>query len=879
MHEAGEILQDATTIAFVLLGLAVTVDWILHRERRHGWLALALGSLGLVTLAGRIPQALGYSPPWLSALSIVGFMLSGYSLLRFRGTFLPLGRRTHLAVLAAIAGVVVLFLAAGVPPAGTRPTALQGAATLLLVLVWCGSVLEPALRFWLAARRRPAVQKARLRALSAGFGGIALILVVAVGVGQAAQSTWFQLLIQLVALATVPLLYVSFSPPGWLRRLWRSPEEDALNSAMQELLVSSPERDVVAAHSLEWAMRLVGAEGGCLFDGRHRPIALRGLALDQAGPLWQELGALDASRSRQLPGRPSQPVILLPLALTEGRGALLLLGGPFTPVFGNDEMVRVERYALSATAALDRASLIEQLKQANLELERASRHKSVFLANMSHELRTPLNAILGFSELLLDEAPDSFDQATRKNFLEQINSSGKHLLGLINDILDLSKVEAGQMDLRPQRMRVDEVAGQVLSTVEPLAGQKGIQLTADVAPELELVADPGKVKQMLLNLVSNAIKFTPDGGQVTVAARARDGVVELRVSDTGIGIAPEDIGKLFEEFQQLDSGPGRQHQGTGLGLALTRRFAELHGGRIEVESEVGKGSTFIVVLPAEQPLPETPAAPVAEPTPSVAREKRPLVLVVEDNAQAADLLVRYLDRGGYRAVVARDGGEALEMTQRLRPVAITLDILLPELDGWEVLNALKRDQLTRHIPVVVVSVVDLPDLGRALGALDYFVKPVDARTLLARLDQLTLTSRAKTGETRVLIVDDEQADRQRLARLLRPSGFKVLTAGGGAEGLELVRKRHPDLVLLDLMMPEVNGFEVVAAMKADPGMRAIPILIVTAKDLTDADKELLNGHVAAILRKDSLAGTDLLNWLRHVVNGKAAAAAPAKVAM
>ncbi|HLQ61341.1 MAG TPA: response regulator, partial [Candidatus Acidoferrales bacterium] len=264
---------------------------------------------------------------------------------------------------------------------------------------------------------------------------------------------------------------------------------------------------------------------------------------------------------------------------------------------------------------------------------------------------------------------------------------------------------------------------------------------------------------------------------------------------------------------------------------------------------------------------------------SVAREKRPLVLVVEDNAQAADLLVRYLDRGGYRAVVARDGGEALEMTQRLRPVAITLDILLPELDGWEVLNALKRDQLTRDIPVVVVSVVDLPDLGRALGALDYFVKPVDAQTLLARLDQLTLTSKARTGETRVLIVDDEQADRQRLARLLRPSGFKVLTAGGGAEGLELVRKRHPDLVLLDLMMPEVNGFEVVAAMKADPGMRAIPILIVTAKDLTDADKELLNGHVAAILRKDSLAGTDLLNWLRHVVNGKAAAAAPAKVAM
>jgi CheY-like chemotaxis protein len=348
---------------------------------------------------------------------------------------------------------------------------------------------------------------------------------------------------------------------------------------------------------------------------------------------------------------------------------------------------------------------------------------------MSHELRTPLNAIIGFSELLLDDGSGSYGGPTRSNFLDHIHGSGKHLLALINDILDLAKVESGQMDLRAEKVRVAEVVKQVLATVEPLAHAKGIETKGQAGAAGTIVADRGKLKQMLLNLVSNAIKFTPEGGRVTVAGRRLTDTVEIAVTDTGIGIAEKDLDRIFTEFQQLDSGPDRQHEGTGLGLALTRRFAELHGGRIDVRSARDGGSTFTLVLPLDARSHRTPDP---DPVAPAAAQEWPAVLVVEDNREAGALLRRQLARGGYRAEVVRGGAEVLEMARRLRPVAITLDILLPDADGWELLNALKDDEETRDIPVLVVTVVDEPELGRALGAHDYFVKPVDAGALLTR---------------------------------------------------------------------------------------------------------------------------------------------------
>src|SRR5439155_4156410 len=403
----------------------------------------------------------------------------------------------------------------------------------------------------------------------------------------------------------------------------------------------------------------------------------------------------------------------------------------------------------------------------------------VFLANMSHELRTPLNAIIGFSELLTDAREGQFDEATRKRFQGQILTSGKHLLGLINDILDLSKVEAGQMELRLQPVSVADAVEQVAHPVEPLLAKKAITLRANVDGAGDVIADAGKLKQMLLNLVSNAIKFTPDGGAVTIGGVRTKDTVEISVADTGIGIADEDMKQIFHEFHQVDPGPGRKHEGTGLGLALTKRFAALHGGDVRVVSSVGKGSTFTLSLPVRAAV--APAAGHAEAMPVNGHGSAPLVLVVEDDPAAAELLIRQLIGAGYRTELARTGSEALAKARELRPSAITLDIILPEVDGWEVMTQLKSDPATSAIPVVVVSVVDNAELGLALGAIDYFVKPVEAKELIARLNLLRIKNPNRDGEVRVLIVDDEAANRHWLIKALEPAGFTVLPASGGRE--------------------------------------------------------------------------------------------------
>jgi signal transduction histidine kinase/CheY-like chemotaxis protein/CHASE3 domain sensor protein len=538
--------------------------------------------------------------------------------------------------------------------------------------------------------------------------------------------------------------------------------------------------------------------------------------------------------------------------------------------FGQADLVRAQLIAAPLASAIRVARLFEGLRNANIQLLEANQHKSTFLANMSHELRTPLTAILGFSELLRDDKTGRFDASTQHRFLDQIHTSGQHLLGLINDILDLSKIEAGQMDLHPEKVALAESVQIVVSTVEPLARTKDITLDSDSGPGLHLVADPIKLKQMLLNLVSNAIKFTPKGGRVVIRTRQVESWIEISVTDTGIGIAKADLSRLFTEFQQLDAGHGRQQEGTGLGLALTKRFAELHGGEVIVQSMPGEGSTFILRLPVEAQ--KSTALPAYEPRrigPSNA--DGPLILVVEDNAEAAEILARYLETGGFRVELARTGNEALAMARDLKPVAITLDILLPEIDGWEVLTLLKADELTWNIPVVVVSMIDNPALGRALGAQDYFVKPVDKGALLSRLSHYASTSGVHHGEIRVLVVDDEAANLDLLQALLEPEGFKVLRAAGGREGINLARAEHPELILLDLMMPEVTGFDVVEALRSEDSTRFIPIMVLTAKELTNDDKAALNGQVAAIFQRNSVAASDLVEWLRgFVAKGRAA---------
>ena len=515
----------------------------------------------------------------------------------------------------------------------------------------------------------------------------------------------------------------------------------------------------------------------------------------------------------------------------------------------------------------DETRLNMEVMKANTDLLEANHHKTTFLANMSHELRTPLNAILGFSELLIDSTDDRFPTATRRRFLEQIHSSGKHLLALINDILDLSKVEAGKMELRLQMVSVAAILGQVASTVEPLAAQKQIHVEFEAAQAGEVVADEGKLKQMVLNLVSNAIKFTPEAGNVTITAAQIGDRLEITIADDGIGISEEDIPRMFKEFQQVDSGVNRMQQGTGLGLALTRSFAILHGGDVRVESTPGKGSRFTIDIPVKgrstnvvRPVTHPPVGKTIE------NASRPLILIVEDDAASAELLARQIERAGFRTEIARTGADALALAQVRKPVAITLDIMLPDMDGWEILKRLKSDEVTNRIPAIVVSVVDNPELGAALGALEYFVKPLESKELIRRLSRINLKRLSRGSRTCVLVVDDEPANRDWAKSVLEPAGFDVTVASGGREAIELARTQKPDVVMLDLMMPEVDGFDVLHALSDNEETRAIPIAVMTAKHLTNTEIEDLDGRVSTILRRESTGAVDLIGQLLVILN-------------
>jgi signal transduction histidine kinase/DNA-binding response OmpR family regulator len=857
-------LQNAGAIAFVLLGVATAVGWARRKDRSLGFLALAIVLLSLVSLLGRIPPS--YAPPLIPQISLIAFMGSGYALLRFRGSLIPLPRLWHAIAVIAIVVATGGFLAAqGLVAVNAAPIRLQTAAVIVLLVVWTATIIEPIVRFWLVARHVPAVQAWRLRSLSFGFGGLVAILVFAVGAGAFASNLVVQFLIQLAVLFIVPLLYVSFSPPSWLRRQWRSSEEEGLRAFMQDQLLGE-DPVALADRALEWAMRLVGGAAAVAIDGKGERLAARGLDSRQLSDLEQRVPELSEGVSRFAIDGVVRTMFVLPISGAGPEGHLVVLAGPFTPSFGGDELSRVQQFMTAVATAVDRARLLERLKGANADLLDANRHKTLFLANMSHELRTPLNAILGFSELLIDATSDQFPDETRKRFLEQIHSSGKHLLGLINDILDLSKIEAGQMELRLQMVSVAGVVGEVASSVEPLAAQKQIHLEFEAASAGQILADESKLKQMILNLISNAIKFTADGGTVTIkAARVADRL-QIIVSDNGIGIAQQDIDHLFKEFQQVDSGVNRKQQGTGLGLALTRSFAILHGGDVHVQSELGKGSQFTIDLPVEarRPIriPNDPDSGENEAGDSI----RPLVIVVEDDPAAAELLSRQIGRAGFRAEIARTGAEALSMAKERKPAAITLDILLPDVDGWEVLTRLKRDEATSAIPVIVVSVVDNPDLGTALGALDYFVKPVDAKDLVNRLNNFNFKHKAGGRPASVLVVDDEAANREWLKLVLEPAGFKVILATGGSEAIDLARSLKPDVVMLDLLMPEVNGFDVVAALSEHEATRSIPIMVLTAKHLTESDIDQLNRHVSTIIRRGSTGAVDLIDQLQIVLN-------------
>jgi signal transduction histidine kinase/DNA-binding response OmpR family regulator len=515
----------------------------------------------------------------------------------------------------------------------------------------------------------------------------------------------------------------------------------------------------------------------------------------------------------------------------------------------------------------------DELGRLYQQLDTANRHKSEFLASMSHELRTPLNAIIGFSEVLLERLFGDLG-AKQEEYLRDILDSGRHLLSLINDILDLSKVEAGRMELELGSFSLSEALENGLTMVRERASRHGITLSLDVEPVIDTIeADERKVKQVVFNLLSNAVKFTSDGGQVGIKAGLDHREVQITVWDTGIGIAPEDQGRIFEEFQQVGSMGGQKREGTGLGLALAKKFVELHGGRIWVESEVGHGSRFTFTLPVR-------IVPQPEATPSLAEDtvigptcKEPVVLVVEDDPQAAELLRLYLEGAGCGVEVARDGEEGFDKARQLHPALVTLDLLLPKVDGWDLLARLKGEPKTHEIPVVIVSIVDQRGKGFALGAADYLVKPVSREELMNALQRVSLTGRRQREAVTILVIDDDPMAVELVEAILTGEGFRVLKAYGGEEGIAVAHREVPALIILDLVMPTVDGFTVVERLRADSATAAIPIVILTSKSLTPHEKERLNSEIAYLARKGEFSRTAFVELVRRLLPAKGLAPA------
>jgi CheY-like chemotaxis protein/two-component sensor histidine kinase len=484
---------------------------------------------------------------------------------------------------------------------------------------------------------------------------------------------------------------------------------------------------------------------------------------------------------------------------------------------------------------------------------------------MSHELRTPLNAIIGLTEMMYTN-PARFGTEKATEPLRRVNRAGNHLLGLINQVLDLSKIEAGKLELSPESVNLASLIDEVIGTARQLAEQNKNRLVVESQENLgSLTVDPMRLRQILLNLLSNACKFTKQGEVMLRARKVVDGRnwIEIAVADTGIGMTAEQQAKLFEEFTQADTSTARQYGGTGLGLAITRKLARMMGGDVTVTSQPGKGSVFTVRLPGSaEPLANKSTDADGNP-PST-----DCVLVIDDDATARELISDHLKAEGFSVVTAVGGLEGLKFAKELRPTAITLDVMMPDLDGWSVLAALRQDPELAEIPVIMITIVDEHRRGIALGAAGYLTKPIDRE----RLHRLIRRFRASARPTRVLLIEDDAVQRERMLGWLEPPQWIVREAANGREALNLVQEAKPDVILLDLMMPEMDGFAVVAALQKEAGWRDIPVIVITSLDLDAKDRERLNSGVQSVLVKEKFRPEDLVERIRRLVHSKPARA-------
>jgi PAS domain S-box-containing protein len=573
-------------------------------------------------------------------------------------------------------------------------------------------------------------------------------------------------------------------------------------------------------------------------------------------------------------------VIAIPLEVQGDVQGVLEVLSMKSADFTADEVALLSTAAADLANGMSRKRLIDELRAKNLELEaqtqktlEASDTLKKFLATFSHELRSPLNSIIGFSDLLTGQT-DNLPPETVREFMKNINGSGRHLQQIINDILDLSKIESGTLDLHIATYPVSYFEESVRRVLSASIAQKNIELVFTVPPDFEnLVVDQTRFKQILINLVSNAVKFSHPAGRVEIQFERVGNDLLFSVRDDGIGIRVDEQAALFRPFKQAAGGKEMNREGIGLGLAITKKLIELHQGSIWVESVWGQGTTFWFKIPMMVDAANERAAQAGMMLETLEREHRlrdlgekPLALIVEDSPQASELLRLYIESAGYRTAVAPNGADAVELAKRLQPNVITLDVMLPVKDGWQVLKDLKRHPLCKHIPVIIVSIADEKNLGFSLGAVDYFVKPVNKSDLVHALDRVHIIRKTGDRKPTVLVIDDDRAATDLVQVILENEGFRVLKSYDGHTGVELAVRERPDVILLDLVMPETSGFSVAHQLKQIPATRGIPIIVLTSLEVDEDAMQQLGEYVNGLMSKSAFTKRDLLREIGNIEN-------------
>jgi signal transduction histidine kinase/CheY-like chemotaxis protein len=887
----GAIVQ----VLFALVFLGSLRGYVRRRDPISRDIALVFSPFAAVVATSVWRLVAGAAPPVVSTPAAVLFLLQPAFALHLVSLIRPVNRRLVAGAFVAMISVTALAFAITWLGLTTTFPWLSQLVGVVLIALFLGTEALAAGYLVVEARRRRGPGAVRLGVAAASTVLITAAVLVAIagalaravtGDGVVAPASVLALLLAL--LAALGYL-IAFLPPARVRELWQAgPTIDYQHALLARIdqpveaiwmgfvdfatgVTGSPCAVLVGRPE---AGPLVYASSDLRLESNVSDLAERDLESIAATPL------ADADVARLPTGSPihrlaagvrAAYVSTATLGAPGGAPFVLVVLSQHQSLFHASDLDLLRAIGAQTAVVVERREIVAQqealttrLAQTVEALRRASEAKSDFLASMSHELRTPLSAILGFSDLMRREAPEDDLVRVPLEWVEHIHRGGGHLLALINDILDLSKVEAGRMELRRESIELAPAVAELLDGLRPLADRKDLMLISTVPLSLTVSADRGRLRQILYNLLSNAIKFTLSGGRVTVdAGRAADGV-RITVADNGVGIAPKDLDRVFEEFRQVGSVEERG-AGTGLGLALSRRLVEAHGGRIDLESTLGEGSRFTVTIPPQQPAAD-PAAGARPPVDIVEPVAGTDILVIEDDPSAVRLLREYLEPVGYRVRAVSTGEQGLQAAAD-HPRAIILDVLLPTMDGWEVLRRIKADGALRDIPVVIVTVVDEREVGLALGAVDYLVKPIERDALRECLERLVRPG-SRERPLRIMAVDDEPAALALVGAAMKGPGVEVVEATGGREALELARAGNLDLIVCDLVMPEVDGFEVVAALKGDRATAGIPILICTARDLTEEDKTRLRGRILGIVTKGVDARDGLRDWLARTVRAE-----------